>query len=589
MSVPFKPRVGLTGLAVPGSLAGGFVFLENSSRPMRKQLLASALTALALLAPVAADDFLVPLDDRPANRLFVEQVARIGRPQERLQVVPRHLLGRLLTPGESDAVVAWTLAQAKPGDTVVVCVDMWLYGGLVASRSASATPEVVGQRLEQLRALSEKGVKLHVIATIPRLSLRTSDTQAPHERALANWAAKDGLPTAQAMLDASDSAPFPESVPRPVVEEYLGVRVRNLQTLLSLVDMASEGLFESLVLGQDDANKTGIHVEEQARLRERIAASPQASHITLLSGIDELSMNVVAGLLADRSKHHPTVRVIYSDPEAADKIPPMESLTLDEMVREHLVLSGARAVETDTADVDLYVYVPYEKPYALPGEEKRSGSEEFVDTVERAMKGGRRVAVADLSLINRMDPFLAEAVLKDVRLPELEGFASWNTPANAVGTVIAQLVCHRIAETSPTWNIYDRLEAEKTHQAFLFARMIDDYGYQTIVRDAVKGQTDGLSATADPLLNLFGPVGVDIRLRLVQWARETFAAHYQGTTICLEPQERLVRFRDARLEVVLPWPRIFEVEARLDLRLEDTGKPCKDEKEPVKAPSRPAK
>ncbi|MDG7149924.1 hypothetical protein OVN52_10990, partial [Streptococcus pneumoniae] len=83
-------------------------------------------------------------------------------------------------------------------------------------------------------------------------------------------------------------------------------------------------------------------------------------------------------------------------------------------------------------------------------------------------------------------------------------------------------------------------------QAFLFARMIDDYGYQTIVRDAVKGQTDGLSATADPLLNLFGPVGVDIRLRLVQWARETFAAHYQGTTICLEPQERLVRFRDAR-------------------------------------------
>lgn len=553
---------------------------------MSKRLLASALTALLLLAPVAADDFLVPLDDRPANRLFVEQVARIGRPQERLRVVPRHLLGRLLEAGDSDAVIDWTMAQARPGDTVVVCVDMWLYGGLVASRSAAAGPDVVQGRLARLKALSDQGVKLHVIATIPRLSLRTSDAQAPHERALANWSAKDGLPTAQAMLDAPETAPFPETVPREVVEEYLRVRVRNLQTLLSLVEMASEGDFESLVLGQDDANKTGIHVEEQARLRAAIAASPHASRITLLSGIDELSMNVVAGLLSQRARHSPTVRVVYSDPEAADKIPPMESLTLDEMVREHLILSGAKAVETDTADVDLYVYVPYEKPYALPGEEKRAGSEDFVAAVQGAMRSGRRVAVADLSLINRMDPFLAESVLEDISLPELEGFASWNTPANAVGTVIAQLVCHRIAETSPAWNIYDRLEAEKTHQAFLLARMIDDYGYQTIVRDAVKGQTEGLSATADPLLNLFGPVGVDIRLRLVQWARDTFAAHYQGKTICLEPQERKVRFRDARLEVVLPWPRIFEVEARLDMRLEDTGKPCKDEKEPAAAPSR---
>jgi len=480
-------------------------------------------------------------------------------------------LGRLLQPGNSDAIAAWTLAEAGRGDTVIVCADMWLYGGLVASRAAATEQSAVDERLEKLRQLKANGAKVHVIATIPRLSLRTSDQQAPHERTLANWAAKADLPSAQAMLAAPDTAPFPEKVPREVVEEYLRVRVRNIDTLLKLVDLAAQGEFDSLVLGQDDANKTGLHVEEQARLRQRIAGSDR---ITLLSGIDELSMNLMAGQLAKRAGHFPTVRVIYSDPEGAQKIPPLESISLDEMIREHLVLSGARALDSEAADVDLYVYVPYEKPYALPGEEKRPQSEAFVAMVKAAMAAGRRVAVADLSLVNRMDPFLAEAVLRDISLPELQGFASWNTPANAVGTVIAQLVCHRLAETSPKWKLAQRLESEKTHQAFLFARMVDDYGYQTVVRDAIKGQTEGLSAQADPLLNLFGPVGLDIRLRLVQWARETFNSHYLGRTICLQPHGRLVRFRDSKLEVVLPWPRIFEVEARLDLRLEDTGQPC---------------
>lgn len=549
----------------------------------------NALFALGLLAslalPLRAEDFLVPLDDRPANRLFVEQVARIGHPDQPLQVVPRHLLGRLLRPGDCEGVARWTLDRTHSGDSVVLSADMWLYGGLVASRAAATTEQQVQERLESLRQLGKDGVKVTVLATIPRLSLRTSDAQAPHERTLANWAAKADLPTVTAMLEDPDSAPFPEKVPRELVEEYLRVRVRNLSTLHALIEMVDKGEVDGLVLGQDDSNRTGIHIAEQAGLRDAIASSARASRIRLLSGIDELSMNIVAGQRAERAGKRPKVRVIYSDPEAAKKIPPLESIALDQMVDEHLALSGAQKVEGSEAEIDLYVYVPYEKPYALPGEEKRSGSELFVETVRQAMNSGRRVAVADLSLVNRMDPFLAEAALKELRLPELAGFASWNTPGNAVGTVIAQLVCHRIAETSPSWNLYQRLESEKTHQAFLFARMIDDYGYQTLVRDAIKGQTEGLSATSDPLLNEFGPVGLDIRRRLIDWAQETFRKHYLGQTLCLEPQNRQVRFRDSKLEVILPWPRIFEVEARLDLRLEPTGSSCQPPSGPRPVPS----
>ncbi|HIB68014.1 MAG TPA: DUF4127 family protein, partial [Phycisphaerales bacterium] len=185
-----------------------------------------------------AEDFLIPLDDRPANRLFVEQIARIGAPQSRLTSPPRHLLGRLYDPGRSEAIMDWLEERVEPGDTVFLSIDMWLYGGLVASRTAAIDPEQVKDRLRRLESLGERGVFLHVLATIPRLSLRTSEEEAPHERTLANWAAKADLPSVPELLTGrkeGKTLPFPEGVPDAVVMEYLRVRDRNISTIRHLV------------------------------------------------------------------------------------------------------------------------------------------------------------------------------------------------------------------------------------------------------------------------------------------------------------------------------------------------------------------
>lgn len=529
------------------------------------------LIILLLLGQSAgAEDYLIPLDDRPANRLFVEQVARIGAPQNRLILPPRHLLGKLYEPGNSEALIEWADERLQQGDTLFVAVDMWLYGGLVASRTASIDSATVERRLERLQEIGGRGVVVHALATLPRLSLRTSDQQAPHERTLANWAAKGDLPSVDNLL-SGNTAVFPEGVPEDAVREYLQVRNRNISTVHRLITLCRLGYLDSLVLGQDDSHKTGLHRGEQAGLREQITAEEAGDKVTLLSGIDELTMCMISGVWARRAGHQPTVRVVYSDPSSASEVPPLESLPLAEMVSQHVTLAGARSVEGESADFDLYIYVPYSKPWNVPGEERRPPAEEFVKVVQGAMDSGREVAVADLSLVNRMDPFLAENALEDLRLFELEGFASWNTPANTVGTVVSQAVCHQIAEHSPRWSLSQRLESEKTHQAFLLARFIDDYAFQTVVRDEVRPGTGDLSSTADPLLNLFGPPGLEVRLKLVEWGDRLFREHYLGETFCLLPQEKIVQFTRADLEVVLPWPRLFEVEARLDLRLDVVG------------------
>ena len=541
-----------------------------------KEILVCFLLLCLSSVPVLGEDYLVPLDDRPANLLFVEQISRIGRPQQPLKVPPRSLLGRLYRPGDSQAVIDWVRQNIKPGDTLFVSADMWLYGGLVASRTAAIDQETVAARLRELEEIGGSGVTVHVLATIPRLSLRTSDSQAPHEPTLSKWAAKGDLPSAVAMLQArekGETVPYPDNVPAEMVDEYLGVRKRNASTIGDLIEMTRLGFIDSLVLGQDDSNKTGLHRFEQEQINDWIRENKVEQEVTLLSGIDELSMSMVSGVWARRSGLAPKVKVVYSDPSAASQVPPLESLPLETMVLQHLELSGAKLVESEP-DVELYIYVPYEKPWNVPGEERRPDSEAFVRRVEKAMETFPAVAVADLSLVNRMDPFLAQSSLQELPLFELEGFASWNTPANTVGTVVSQLVCHHIAENSPGWSLPHRLESEKTHQAFLLARFIDDYLFQTVVRDDVRKAYPGLSSDADPLLNEFGPVGLDVRLRMVDWAKDLFRDRYLGRTFCLKPQNLEVQFSRSKLEVILPWPRTFEVEARLDVRLSPTGETC---------------
>ncbi len=504
-----------------------------------KRLLPLGLVFLWLTLPAPAKALLLPLDDRPANFLMARQIARIGG--QELVTPSRHLLGQFHQPGDTAKLAAWIKAQAQPGDTVFLSSEMLIYGGLVASRKAEASLVEALERLELITDLAQKGVRLRVLAILPRLSLYTSERQAPYERDLAAWAKNPG-------------APPPSQIPEPVVEEYLAVRRRNHDVLLKLVQLANQGLLEQLVIGQDDSHSSGLHLQEQALLLE---ASER--NTILLSGADELTMVMVAGwLVADEG---PTVRVTYSDPEAASTIPPLESLPLSQMVEQHLELSGARLA--DPGELELFVYCPADQAYQQ--ELKRERARPFVAKIKTALTKGKRVAVADLALVNRMDPGLAQEMLAHLDLTRLEGLAGWNTPANALGTVVAQMIAHRYARRT-RFGRAERLESELTHQAFLLARLIDDYGYQTYLRSDLGPAVEGFPSRPDPLRNLYGPVGLEARRELVDFGNRLFEQHFRNRSVDLSPYPEQVTLGRVSLEVVLPWPRLFEVEVRVDLR-----------------------
>lgn len=496
----------------------------------------------------------VPLDDRPSTLLFVRQIARIGGAA--LDVPPRAWLGRFLHPGNADRIAAWLETQ-RNCDHAIVSSDMLCYGGLVASRNAATSLEEARVRLRALDALRRPGRRIEVFGVIPRLSLRTSDREAPFERTLANWATRPGSPP-------------PSDVPADVVKEYLAVRKRNRAILLQLVEMTARHRIDRLVIGQDDSAGSGYHQLDQQALREAIASHHlEDGRVLLMSGADEIGMDMVSGWLAREYDYSPAVRVVYSDPSAADRIPPLESLPLRDTVASHVALAGSHfAHATEKSDVVVYLQTPLPHPYALPPPTQQTETRGFAASVRRGVLDGQASALADVALINMADPYLARALIQAVPLYRLQAYAAWNTPSNKIGTVLAQTAAHRLAaRCGARWGVERVLQSERTHQAFLVARLVDDYRYQSLVRGQVRAEAAEFSGGSEDLLNAYGPVDLDIRLQLIAYARRLFDRRFRGQRVYLPAIRRWALLTRIRTECTLPWQRLFEVELRVDMRV----------------------
>src|SRR4028119_1270015 len=91
---------------------------------------------------------LLPLDNRPCNTRFPQQIAPIGG--DDLLLPPDTLLGLFNTPGKPDALCRW-LEGLPDVRALIVSVDMLAYGGLVASRHTFTSESEALARLEALK------------------------------------------------------------------------------------------------------------------------------------------------------------------------------------------------------------------------------------------------------------------------------------------------------------------------------------------------------------------------------------------------------------------------------------------------------
>lgn len=553
----------------------------------------------------SATVLIVPLDDRSVN---YECLALLGEAAGfDVLLPPKEWLGTPWRTGQMEQISAWLEENAARAAALVVAVDTLGYGGLVNSRRSGDPFDTVMQRLDVLRRIKRAHPALTVLAfnVLMRIN-RGSDA----EEEKAYWATygaqmfrlsvlEDRVAMAVATPEEREElAALRPAIPPDVLEDYLGGRARNHAVNRRMIEWTAEGIFDYLIVPQDDTVAYGWNIAESRRLRQLVRRLNLAQRVSIYPGADETGMLLLARYAAGRAGFTPRVCLRYSGSGADRVITAYEDRPMTEMVKAHLGPLGG-VVVADPAEADLHLYIN------APAEEQGNGPEqyvlelgdaelerlppairtevlayqrqphlagtlrelhtvrrdlpEFVRSLAAALAAGRTCAVVDVAFVNAGDVALGDLLLNLPTVSRLAAYGGWNTAGNTLGCVLAQAVirCVQGAGATPA--------ALAAHVRFLFLRLLEDLLYmgrlrtQIMIEDQPRlGLPPTMSNVGDQYPAVLAIVAERLRRAAAELAQRRFAG--QSLTAGAGPGAARITVQAVELAAIaLPWQRLFDL------------------------------
>lgn len=488
----------------------------------------------------------VPLDERPCNLRFPHMQFAPDGPIE-LVTPPDSLLGKKKHPADVDGIYSW-LERTLPDVTAcVLSIDTLLYGGLLPSRLHHESANTLHMRVRRLmdlvrRERSQRDLPVFVFASIMRTpSYSSDDEEPPYYEDYGEQLFRLGVlqhKRNRRMLGSEEHGALTElehTVPPEVIRDWTERRRVNLENTRLVIRAVADGLFDYLVLPQDDTSPLGYSAMDWEQVDSALTDQTVRDRVLSYPGSDELGCVLTArAALTVRHKPAPNVSLVWRDEAAAAVVPPFESVPLGESIREQIRAAGARvfgngAHSGDSIDIVLFVNTPNpDHPVESSNQVDRDHSRaiERLGAIVENPDRPRVIAVADVAYPNGAEAGFVRAVTERGLWPHLDAFAAWNTSGNTLGTVIARAV------VESAWP--DRSTRERN----VFYRVADDWAYQTVLRRRDAGR------------------GFDVEPDTKQWAEDI-----DRLAVRVLPDARW-RVQD----VVFPWNRPFEVGLVLESR-----------------------
>jgi hypothetical protein len=217
---------------------------------------------------------ILPIDDRPVTYTFPQMVARVAGVT--VTTPPRNLLGSLQKPANTEALGEWisNTLQKFNSDALLLCIDSFLYGGLISSRRGSETIQQLLERASHVkfwRRLAGSKSPMLIQSSIMRISDNYDNTEekqywSRYGREIFAWSAllhqlRVNGQVAQANLTVAE-----HRIPEDIRKDYMETRWRNFAVNRRLLELASEGFIDRIVFSLDDSGEFGLNVMEQQRL-----------------------------------------------------------------------------------------------------------------------------------------------------------------------------------------------------------------------------------------------------------------------------------------------------------------------------------
>lgn len=510
---------------------------------------------------------LVPVDDRPATGQFAQMIGAIA--DHRVIMPPPEMLGRFTTPGDAAMIDAWLRAQDYTRvDALIVSVDMLAYGGLIASRTHRTTFDEAKKRLEFFRWFKRAwpNVPVYAFNVLMRVAPTADRQSRPWRDKLARWSElKDQVSNPQnaAQHDKliAELEPLEKSLDPKVIDDYRRSHSRDLQVSLAMIDLAREGVIDSLLFLQDDARLYGFHRQTQRLLRAKLQAYQLEDRIPIYNGTDEGSLALVSRAVLDKFRSRVRIAVVYSSEASRTVIAPYEDHPIQFTVESQIKAAGGVLVN-DPAEADYTLYVN------APETDERE-FDAFLKRMIAELKAGKPVALADILFPaphhSGADERIINALVRENVIDKFTAYAAWNTAGNTLGTTIPAANM-RVFFRRALFDTPERYaRATIAHLEFLLHRFAGDYLYHDVVRFGINAELrkNPTDPTDEFTPELYDRINREVQQRLHPLLEKFFADHFKGRTYPLaiyDNKPRAVRINELKgLKIFLPWPRTFEV------------------------------
>lgn len=519
----------------------------------------------------------VPLDNRPANTYYPEKVGQAGG----IEVIlpPQDLINYQTASDTLDQLSKWILENSDGVDGFIISADMLTDGGLVDSRTSKQTVDGALQQLQIIKALKEKypTKPLYVYDTIQRLAPTVlKDGNLEKYNLLRDWAItydevknlnKIGLTTKLIGLETK--------IGSNLIDEYKQIRARNSEINATLIDWTKQGFIDYLVLGQDDANQTGLHREEQENLIQKINSNNLQHKVSVFDGADEVDIILVSRFLSTLKNYQTSFKIHYLGVSGTEWISPFDHYTLQTNIAKHVIAAGGIiASPSQQADIELYVNTPntlvknneaaqnlltsdFKKDKVAPNAE----ISQAVAEIKRQIATGKQVVFIDVEKVNQANQAYGDAVINDIGITNLLSYSAFNTAGNAIGIAIGHANSRFLyLEKGPQTPEIDEHTA-KGQIEFLLNSISSDYIY----RNKVAPKTEWY-------VRYIGGNGWDIgpmKKSVLFFTKEQFNKEFdllhakvKGNKVLLSTKTgntaEIENFSIQKID--LPWNRLFEVE-----------------------------
>jgi Protein of unknown function (DUF4127) len=538
---------------------------------------------------------MLPLDDRPVNYDYPTYLARLAGYE--LHLPPREWLGNPWRPSQHERLVSWLTEEADTADTMVIAIDTLAYGGLIPSRTSPEPLESVLKRLSVLKQVKAKRPNQPIYASSVILRISRANSSEEEKEYWATYGARmfrlSYLEHKISLREASSDELTEKSellaqIPHDVYMDYLAGRQRNHQVNLEMIDWLDQGIFDYLLLPQDDTAEYGWNIAEARRLQASIHQKNLTGSAITYPGADEIGCLLLACAACRQTGFKPKVFPRYSSIMAPSLTTSYEDRPIHELIKAHLApFGGILADSSQDADLLLFLNAPAHTqgdgsyqwliwnevkfqqtnpsdPLAAYLEQVKSDPmfsitrremeapersvEELVRSTISELEAKHAVALADVAFVNGSDILLGNLLMQHPIAAHLTAYAGWNTAGNTLGSVLAHALLRLLAKKKG-----DDPDQTCAHYEFLFLRFLDDYFYQAIERSGCMLEdlpSLGIQPNMERLQpGVFETIEKRICDRLLKQAGDLEKYYIDAGVVGAVQVEN----------IHLPWQRLFEV------------------------------